>query len=96
MRRSSLCALPEPEQHAVRHDDRRAAAGFEQAQEEREEEQFGLFGLNDLEEILGSILVIEAAGKRWIGEYQRILLLLAHMVLRERVAPLNVRRLHAM
>ena len=69
--------LGRAEEHAVGHDDRGAAAGLEQAQEEREEEQFGLLGLDDLLQVLGGGLVVEAAGERRIGEDQRVLLLLA-------------------
>ncbi len=47
------------EQHAVGHDDGGAAAGLEQSQEQREEEQLGLLRLDDLQEILRRVLVIE-------------------------------------
>ena len=51
--RSVLCAVDGAEQHAIGHDDGGAAAGLEQAQEEREEEQLGLLGLDDLLQVLG-------------------------------------------
>ena len=63
-----------PEQHAVRHDDGGASAGLEQTQEQREEEQLGLLGLDDLLEVLGSGLVVEAAGEGRIGEDEGVLL----------------------
>jgi len=52
------------------NDHRGAAAGLEQAQEEREKEQLGLLGLDDLEQVLGGVLVVEAAGEGRIGELQ--------------------------
>jgi hypothetical protein len=73
--------LARAEQHAVGHDDRRAAAGLEQAQEEREEEQLGLLGLDDLQQVLGRVLVVEAAGEGRIGEHQGVFLLVAGVVL---------------
>jgi hypothetical protein len=59
-----------------------APPGFRQAQEEREEEQLGLLGLDDLQQVLGGVLVVEAAGEGRIGQHQRVLLLLAGVVLR--------------
>ncbi len=78
------------EQHAVGHDHGGAAAGLEQAQEERQEEQLGLLGLDDLQQVLGGVLVVEAAGEGRIGQQQRVLLLLAGVVLGERVAVADV------
>ena len=84
-----------PEQHAVGHDHRRAAARFQEAQEEREEEQLGLLRLDNLQQVLGRVLVVEAPGERRIGQHQRVGLLVARVVLRERVAIADVRVLHA-
>ena len=56
------------EEHAIGHDDGGAAAGLEQTQEQREKEQFGLLGLDDLLQVLGGGFVIEAAGERGIGQ----------------------------
>ena len=83
------------EEHAVGHDDGGAAAGLQQAQEEREEEQLGLLGLDDLQQVLGGVLVVEGAGEGRIGEDQGVLLLVAGVVLRERVAVADVRVLDA-
>ena len=69
------------EQHAVRHDDRRAPANLEQPQEQREKQQFGLFGLDDLLQILRRRLVIERAGEGRIGEEQAVAVLLARNIL---------------
>ena len=82
------------EQHAVGHDHRRAPTGLQEAQEEREEEQLGLLGFDDLQQILGGVLVVEAAGEGRIGQHQRVLLLLAPVLLRQRVAVADVRVLH--
>ena len=85
-----MCALRRAEQHAVGHDDGGAAAGLEQAQEEREEEQLGLLRLDDLLQVLGGVLVVERPGEGRIGEDQRVVLLLAGVVLRQRVAVADV------
>ena len=85
-----LVRLAGAEEHAVRHDDRRAAARLEQTQEERQEEQLGLLGLDHSLEILGDVLVVERSGKGRIGQHQGVLLILAGVVLRERVAALDV------
>ena len=45
------------EQHAVRHDAGAASAGFQHPQKEREEQQFGLFGVGD-----GFQVVVDALG----------------------------------
>jgi hypothetical protein len=42
-----LVRLAGAEQHAVGHDHRRPAAGLEQAQEQGQEQQLGLLGLDD-------------------------------------------------
>ena len=83
------------EEHAVGHDDGGASAGLEQAQEEGEEEQFGLLRLHDLLEVLGAVLVVERPGKGRIGEDERVFFLLARVVLRERVAVADVGIFHA-
>ena len=80
-----LVRLGGAEQHAVRHDDGRAAAGLEQAQEQGEEQQLGLLGLDDLQQVLGGVLVVEGAGEGRIGEDQGIVFLVAGVVLGERV-----------
>ena len=67
-----LVGLGGPEQHAVGHDHRRPAAGLEQPQEQRQEEQLGLLGLDDLQEVLGGVLVVERAGEGRVGEDQRV------------------------
>ena len=78
------------EQHAFGNDRRGAAAGLEQPQKQRNEEKLGLLRLDDLKQILRAGFVIERSGKRWIGEDKRVLLFLARMVLRERVAIADV------
>ena len=49
-----LVRLGRAEQHAVGHDDRGAAAGLEQPQEQGEEQQLGLLRLDDLQQVLGA------------------------------------------
>ncbi len=83
------------EEDAVGHDDGGASAGLEQAQEEGEEEQFGLLGFDDLLEVLGAVLVVERAGEGRIGEDEGVFLLLAGVVLREGVAVADVGIFHA-
>ena len=73
------------EQHAVGHDHRGASAGLQQAQEEREEEQLGLLGLDDGQQVFGRVLVVQAAGKRRVGVNQRVGLFIVGVVLRQRV-----------
>ena len=90
-----LVRVGRAEEHAVGHDDGGASAGLEQAQEEGEEEQFGLLRLDDLLEVLGVVLVVERAGERRIGEDERVFLFLARVVLRERVAVADVGIFHA-
>ena len=48
-----------------------------------------------MEQLLGGILVVEAAGEWRIRQHQRVLLLLAGVVLRQRVPVADVRVLHA-
>ena len=90
-----LVRVGRAEEHAVGHDDGGASAGLEQAQEEGEEEQLGLLGLDDLLEVLGAVLVVERPGKRRIGEDERVFFLFARMVLREGVAVADVGVFHA-
>jgi hypothetical protein len=56
------------EQHAVRYNDRRPPAGFQETQEERKEQKLGFFGLDHLEQILGRAFIVQRARERWIGE----------------------------
>ena len=49
-----LVRVARAEEHAVGHDDRGASAGLEQPQEQRQEEQLGLLGLDDLLQVLGA------------------------------------------
>jgi hypothetical protein len=77
-----LVRLAAAEQHAVGHDDRRAAARLEQAQEQREEQKLGLLGLDDLQQVLGRVLVVQAAGEGRVGQDEGVLLVVARVVLR--------------
>lgn len=83
------------EQHAIGHDHRGPPAGLQKPQEESEEEELGLLGLDDLEQVLGGVLVVEASGEGRIGQHQRVFLLLAGVVLRKGIAVADVRVLHA-
>ena len=83
------------EEHAIGHDDGGAAAGLEQAQEERHEEQLGLLGLDDALEVLGGGLVIEAAGEGRIGEDEGVLLRVVLVALGQRVSVADVGVFHA-
>ena len=60
------------EEDAVGDDDGRTAARLEEPQEEREEEQLSLPGLDDREQVLRRALVVEAAGERRIGKDERV------------------------
>ena len=64
-----LMRLGRAEQHAVGHDDRGAAAELEQAEEQREEEQLGLLGLDDLLQVLRASPRSRASRRRadWRG-----------------------------
>lgn len=64
--------LAAAEQHAVGHDDGGAPAGFEQAQEQGQKEQLGLFGFDGLLQILGGVFVVQAAGKGWVGQDEAV------------------------
>ena len=69
--------------------------GLSSRRNKRQKQQFGLLGLDDLQQVLGGVLVIERPGKGRIGEHQRVALLLAGVVLRQRVAVADVRVLDA-
>ncbi len=88
-----------PEEYAVGHDDGGAAAGLEQAQEQGQEQQLGLLRLDDLLQVLGGGLVVETAGKRRVGEDERVPLGVVpcrrQVGLGERVPVTDVRILHA-
>ena len=51
--------LRRAEQHAVRDDHRRAPANLQEAKEQREEEQLGLFGFDDLLKVFRRRLEIQ-------------------------------------
>ena len=87
--------MDEPKSTAVGHDDRRASAGPQQAQKQREKEQFGLLGLDDPQEVLRATLVVERTGEGRVGEDERVAFLLARVVLREAVAVDDVGVFHA-
>ena len=61
-----------PEEHAVRHDAGAAPAGAEHAEKEGQEEQLGLFGLTDLEQVSGDDVRIQAAFKGRVGQDEGI------------------------
>ena len=61
-----------PEEHAVRHDAGAAPAGAEHAEKEGQEEQLGLFGLTDLEQVSGDDVRIQAALKGRVGQDEGI------------------------
>lgn len=67
------------EEDTVGNDDGRPAAGLEQFDEERQEEQFCLLCFDDGQEVLGDILVVQAAGERRVGQDDVVLLLLFGM-----------------
>jgi hypothetical protein len=83
------------EQYAVGHDHRRSPAGLQQPQEQGQKQQLGLFRLDDLQQVLGGGLVIQAAGKGRIGEDQRVFLLFQLVGLGQGVAVADVGVLHA-
>ncbi len=84
------------EEHAIRHDDRRSTARLQQPNKQREKEQLRLFRFDDALQILGCVFIVERPGKRRIGQHQRVLFLLAGVVLGERVAALYIRIFDAM
>jgi len=67
-----LVRFGRPEEHPVRDDDSRSAARLQQPDEQRQEKQLGLFGLDDLLEILGDRLVVQRPGERWVREDERV------------------------
>jgi hypothetical protein len=73
--------LARSEQDAVGNDDSGATAGLEQLEEQRDEEQLGLFGLDDLQQVLRRVLVVEAARKRRIRPDQRVGLFVGRVLL---------------
>jgi hypothetical protein len=83
------------EQHAIGHDDGSTATGLEQAQEEGEEEQFGLLGLHYLLQVLSTVLVVERAGEGRIGQDEGVFLVLPGVLLGERVTVDDVGIFHA-
>ncbi len=87
--------LARTEQHTVWDDDRGASAWLEQFEEQGDEEQLGLLGLDDLQQVLRGVLVVEAAGEWRFGEDERVGLLVSSVVLRQRVAVADVGRLDA-
>ena len=56
------------EEHAVRHDGGAAAAHLEHAQDEGDEEQLGLLGLDGAQDVGVHVLVVEAALEGRIGQ----------------------------
>ena len=90
-----LVGLAGAEEDAVGHDDGGAAAGLEQAQEQGEKEQLRLLGLDDLQEVLGGVLVVQGAGEGRIGQDEGVALLVVRVVLGQRVAVADVGVLHA-
>src|SRR5690606_985465 len=65
------------------------------AQKEREKEQLGLLGLDDLLQVFGGVLVVEAAGKGRIREDQAVGAGIVAVLLCQRVAVLDGGVLHA-
>ena len=90
MRRRSLCAVGRSEQNAIGHDDRRSPTGLEQLEEQGQEQQFGLLGLDDPLQILGGRLVVQRSGERRVGQDQRVLLGVPAGALGQRVAVADV------
>ena len=78
--------LAAAEQHAVGHDHRRTATGFEQAQEQGQKQQLGLFGLHRLQQVFGHVLVVQAARKRRVGQHQAVAAFFCAVLLAQRVA----------
>jgi hypothetical protein len=55
------------EQHTIRHDDGRAAAGPQQLEEQRHEQELGLLGLDQRQQVFRRRLIIERAGEGRVG-----------------------------
>ena len=83
------------EEDAVGHDDGGTAARLEQAQEQGDKEQLRLLGFDDLQEILGGVLVVQGAGEGRIGQDEAVALLVVRVVLGQRIAVADVGVHHA-
>ncbi len=59
-------------QYAIGHDHRRATTGFQQANDQGQEQQLGLLGLDDLQQIFGTAFKVQRTSERRIGQYQRV------------------------
>ena len=86
--------LAGPEQNAVRHDHRGPPARFQQPQEQGQEQQLGLPRLDHRGQILGHAVGIQRAGKRRVGQHQRIGAGIARTLLRKTVPIPYVRAFH--
>ena len=71
------------EENPIRHDDRRTTARLEQAEKQGQEEQFGLLGLDDRQQILGGVFVIERTGEGRIGQHEGVFFILTRVILGE-------------
>ena len=69
-----LVSLGGAKQHSVRHDHSAAAAYLQHPQEERQEQQLGLFSLAQFQQVGGHNICIQAPFERGIGQDQGILL----------------------
>ena len=78
------------EENAIGHDDGGAAAGLQEAEEQRQEEQFGFLGLDDFQEVLGAVFIIERTGEGRIGEDEGVAFGVGGVVLRERILVADV------
>src|SRR5208283_4039492 len=67
-----LMGLGRPKQNPVGHDNSGSAADPKEPQEQREKEQLGLLGFDDLLEILRGCLEIQRPGEGRIGEDQTV------------------------
>ena len=61
------------EQHAVRHDDCPPAAHLQHSQKQRQEQQLGLFGLAEFQQVGGNDVGVQTALKRRVGQNQGVL-----------------------
>jgi hypothetical protein len=82
------------EQHTIGHDHSRPAAGLEQLQKQRHEQQLRFLGLHYPLQLAAGALVIQGARKGRIGEDQGVCVLLARAVFRERIAVAHIGVLH--
>ena len=85
-----LVGIGRAEEDSIGHDDGGAATGLQEAQEERHEEEFGFFGFDDLEEVFGGGLVIEATGEGRIGEDEGVFFRIVLIALGEGVLVADV------